>query len=117
CQDANVTPQKVPPFSLATRSLPPEWESVVSLGLLKDVAFALTPGKTSSFVQSPGGGLVLHVVSRQPVDEAILKTELPAFIERLREERRREASGEWFRKELSLAHISVPLPPKKENPN
>ena len=117
CADAQVSLQKPPPFSLATRSLPPEWESRVSLSSLKDVAFALTPGKTSSFVQSPDGGLVLHVVSRQPVDEARLKAELPAFIERIRDERRREASGEWFRKELSLAHITGPLSSKKENPN
>ena len=117
CQEANVSPQKPPPFSLTTRSLPPEWESRVSLSLLKDVTFALAPGKTSGFVPSSDGGLVVHVLSREPVDEAGLKAELPAFIERLREERRREASNEWFRKELSLARITGPLSAKTEKPN
>jgi len=117
CEEANVTLEKLPAFSLTTRALSPELESRVGLSLLKDVAFTLAPGKTSGFMQSRDGGLVLHVVSRDPVDEARLKTELPAFIERLREERRREASNEWFRKELSLAQITGPLAPKKENPN
>jgi hypothetical protein len=117
CLEANVSLQKPPPFSLTTRSLPPEWESRVSLSLLKDVAFALAPGKTSPFVQSPDGGLILHVASREPVDETKLKAELPAFIERLREERRREASNEWIRKEFALAHITGPLASKKENPD
>ena len=75
-----MNPLKLPPFSLTTRSLPPEWESRVSLSLLKDVAFALAPGKISPFVQTHDGGLILHVVSRQPADEARLKAELPAFI-------------------------------------
>ena len=117
CLEANVSPLKLPPFSLTTRSLPPEWESRVSLSLLKDVAFALAPGETSPFKQTRDGALVLHVVSRQPADEARLKAELPAFIERLREQRRREASNEWIRKEFSLAHITGPLSAKKENPN
>jgi len=68
-------------------------------------------------VQSSDGGLVVHVLSRDPVDEARLKAELPAFIDRLREERRHEASNEWFRKELSLAQITGPSSSKKENPN
>jgi hypothetical protein len=117
CQELSVIPEKLPPLSITTRALSPELESRVSLSLLKDVAFALAPGKTSGFVQSRDGGLVLHVVSRQPVDEAKLKAELPAFIDRLREERRHEASNEWFRKELSLAQLTGPVPPKKENPN
>jgi hypothetical protein len=117
CLETNVSPLKLPPFSLATRSLPPEWESRVSLSLLKEVAFALAPGKTSPFVLTRDGGLILHVVSRQPVDETRLKAELPAFIERLREQRRREASNEWIRKEFSLAHITGPLSSKKDNPN
>jgi hypothetical protein len=116
CQEAKVTAQPLPPFALTTQSLPPEWESRVSLGTLKQVAFALEPGKTSPFVPTRDGGLVLHVVSRQPVDEAKLKAELPPFIERLREERQREAANEWIRKELALAHITGPLS-KKENPN
>ena len=71
----------------------------------------------SSVVQTRDGALVLQVVTRQPVDEARLKAELPAFIERLREQRQREASNEWVRKEFSLAHITGPLSSKKENPN
>jgi hypothetical protein len=112
CQEANVTVETLPPIALTTRALSPELESRVSLSLIKDTAFALAPGKTSGFVLSQDGGLVLHVASRQPVDEARMKAELPAFIERLREERRREASNEWFRKELSLAQIIGPSPTK-----
>ncbi len=117
CKEAGANPETLPPFSLTTRLLPPEWESRINLSQLKDVAFALTPGKTSAFVQSQDGGFVLHVVARQPVDEAKLKSDLPAFVERLREERRRQTSGEWFRKELALAQMTGPPSSKKENPN
>jgi peptidyl-prolyl cis-trans isomerase D len=117
CLEAGGNPLKLPPFSLTTRSLPPEWESRVNFSLLKNVAFALAPGKTSPFVQTRDGGLILHVASREPVDEARLKAELPPFIERLREQRRREAWNEWVRKEFSLAHITGPLASKKENAN
>jgi len=81
------------------------------------VAFALAPGKTSPLVPTRDGALILHVVSREPVDEARLKAELPPFIERLREQRRHEAANEWIRKEFTLAHITGPLSSKKENPN
>jgi hypothetical protein len=77
----------------------------------------VAPGKTSPFVPARDGGFVLHLASRQPVDDTRLKADLPAFIERLREERRREASSEWVRKEYALTHISGPLSSKKENPN
>jgi len=84
---------------------------------LKDVAFALAPGKTSPFVKSPDGGLVLHVVSRQPVDEAKLKAELPAYTAKVREERRHQAINEWFRKESELAHITLSSANKKADSN
>jgi hypothetical protein len=117
CQETGVSPQPIPPFSLATRFLTPEWESRIPLSSLKEAAFMLSPGKTSPFVPTREGGFVLHLVSRQPVEDTRLKAELPAFVERLREERRREASNEWVRKEYSLTHITGPLSAKKENPN
>jgi len=117
CREANVTPQTPPPFSITTRALSPDWENRISLSLIKDTAFALAPGKTSPFVQTHDGGMVLHLVARQPVDEARLKSELPEFTDRLREERRREAASEWVRKEYGLTHITGPLTSKKDNPN
>ena len=116
CLEADVNPQKLPPFSLATRSLPAEWENRVNLTSLKKEAFGLEPGKTSRFVPTLDGGYVLHLVARQPVDEAKVKAELPAFVDRLRDERRREASGQWLTKEYSLAHVTGQLLSKKGNP-
>jgi len=106
CLEANVISQKLPPFSLSTRSLPKEWEGRVDLGLLKNAASSLSPGKTSRFELMRDGGLIVHLLSRQPVEEARLKAELPAFTASLRAERRREAVNEWLGKEFELAHLT-----------
>ncbi|HEY2572888.1 MAG TPA: hypothetical protein VGH65_02425, partial [Verrucomicrobiaceae bacterium] len=106
CLEAGAISQKLPPFALSTRSLPKEWEDRVDLSLLKDVAFALTPGKTSRFEMARDGrmGIIVHLVSRLPVDEAKLKLEMPAFIAGLRDQRQREAMNQWLRKEYEQAH-------------
>lgn len=105
CLEANVLTTRLPPFSLASRSLP-GWEGRVDLGVLKNVAATLAPGKTSEFVPTRDGGLVVHVTGRLPVDDAKLKSGLPAFTEQLRDERRRMAFAEWIRKEFELARIT-----------
>jgi hypothetical protein len=115
CLEANVLAAKLPSFSLATRSLP-GWEGRVDLRLLQEVTATLAPGKTSGFVPTREGGLIVHVASRLPADEAKLKEELPAYVERMREERQREAFGEWFRKEFELARISGLPQFKKSGP-
>jgi len=92
--------------------LPDEWQGRVDVNLLKDVVSSLAPGDTSRFQTTRDGGLIVHLLSRQPVDEAKLKAELPDFTERLRAERRQEAANAWFRKEFELAHVSGP-PEKK----
>ena len=60
-----------------------------------------------------GGGMVLHLISKQPVDQTKVKAELPAFLAKLREERQREAFSEWFRKEIEMTRITgLPLSKK-----
>ena len=106
CLESQVISQKVPPFALSTQSLPGEWEERIGAGMLKRVAARLTPGGTSRFELTRDGGLIVHLLSRQPVDEAKLKTELPAFLSDLRQERQREAVSEWFNKEAELARFT-----------
>ena len=90
------------------RGYPQEWEGRVDLSLLKDLAFPLTPGKTSRFEMTRDGrlGMTVHLLSRQPVDDAKLKAELPEVTTGLREERRREAINDWYRREFELAHFT-----------
>ena len=108
CLEANVISQKPPLFSLSTRSLPQEWDGRVDLSMLKDAASSLSPGETSPFEMTRDGrlGQVVYLLSRQPVDGAVLKAELPAFTARLRAERQREALSEWLHKEFGLAHMT-----------
>ena len=106
CSNASLKVVELPAFSLSTRSLPKEWEGRVDLSLLKEAASSLSPGKTGPFELTRDGGLIVHLLSRQPVDEARLKAELPAFTASLRAERRREAVNEWLRKEFELAHLT-----------
>jgi len=115
CAEAKMQPTQLPPCSLSTRSLP-DWEARLDLNLVKEIASALTPGQTSEFIMMPtrGGGMVLRLISRLPVDEARVRVELPAFMARLREERQREASSEWFRKEIEMARI-IGLPLSKRS--
>jgi len=113
CLEANVILQKPPPFSLSTRSLPNEWEERISLNVLKGVASRLLTGETSRFELTREGGVIVHLLSRQPAEEAKLKAELPAFTASLREERRRVAVNEWLSKEFELAHFTPGSSQKK----
>ncbi|MCL4180897.1 MAG: SurA N-terminal domain-containing protein [Verrucomicrobia bacterium] len=94
----HITWVKPRPFSPGTTSIP-ELEGQVNFAQLKDTAVRLAAGKHSNLVTNNTGGFVLEVTSRQPVDEAKMKEELPAFLDRLRQEREREAINEWFRKQ------------------
>ena len=114
CQEANVTPIKVPPFSSKTRALP-EIESIVSLQELKNVAFNLVPGKSSTFVPSRQGGFVLYVVARLPVPADQLKTELASHMAEMRQERLYMAFNEWFNKETEKAKVRMPKTSKEAN--
>ena len=113
CLEANVVSHKLPPIALTTRALPPEWEGRIDLSLVKDVAFNLSPGSTSRFETTRDGGFIVHLLSRQQVDEAKLKAELPAFTANLRADRRRAAASDWLRKEFELARVTGILSQRK----
>jgi hypothetical protein len=106
CIEANVISHKLPPFSMSSRSLPKEWEERVSLGVLEDLVSGLSPGQTSRYQLTRDGGLIVHLLSREPVEETKLKAELAAFTATLREERRRQAGNEWLHREFELAHFT-----------
>ena len=96
CEDADVKPINLPPFSMATRVFP-ELDKNQFQELQRAVS-GLPVGKASPFMQQLDGGFVVYVKERQAVDLAKMKTELPTFIEQLRANRQIAAFNEWFQK-------------------
>lgn len=110
--EAKAKPVELPPVSIATRTLP-EAESLVSLRDLKNVAFSTPVGKVSPFQPTMEGGIVLEVKAKLPIDEAKLRTELPTFVNYVRQTRQNEAFQEWFNKEATKALRDTPLARQK----
>jgi hypothetical protein len=108
CAEAKVEPVKIPRFSLATRALP-EVEDRVSLGQLQEAALGTATGKTSGFLPTMDGGLVLHMLARFPVAEEKLKKELPTFLVKLRQTRQSEAFNVWFSREAQVGLRDTPI--------
>lgn len=104
---AGLTVVKLPKFSLATEALA-ENPLPIDIRLLKGYASALQPGASSAFVPLQEGGVVLHLVSRQPVDPAKLKEELPAYAQRLREQRVYYSFSEWLNRQATELRLVMP---------
>jgi len=118
CAEAKVQMTELPPFSLSTRSLP-EAEEHLSLngrGGLKELAFATTPGKPSNFQPTLEGGALLYVKAKLPIDLAKLNTELPGFVDSVRQTRQSEAFNEWFRRQAERGLQDTPLGRPKPAP-
>ena len=98
---------KLSPFSQTTRSLP-ELDFRTDVSSVKNVAFTLQPGQSSSFISSRDGGFVVHVVRHIPVSDAAVKAELTAFTASLRRTRQQEAFSTWLQREMDLAQIRLP---------
>ncbi len=108
CSNHNITPIRPPAFARNTQSLPTLGDRI-DLSQLKSVALNLAVGTTSPVEFTADGAMIVHLISREPVDEARLKAELPAFAKSLREEQRQEALMHWFQRELDLAHVDLPV--------
>jgi hypothetical protein len=105
--EAKAKVVQLPPLSLATREVP-ELEEI-PLDALKEIAFSTPPGKASPFRPMREGGIIVHIKSKLPLDEAKMKTELPQFTAYVRQARQREAFEFWFRKEIERARIDAPI--------
>jgi len=120
--EAKVKPISLPPFSISTQSLPeaedhlPLNGSRTQMGL-KDIAFSTMPGKASGFHETNEGGIIVYVKAKLPLDEAKMKSELPAFISYVRQSRSREAFDAWFRKEAERGLRDIPYFQQRQQPS
>jgi SurA N-terminal domain len=98
CTDAKVKSTLIPPFSLSTRELP-EGVEQITVDQLKPIVFDTPVGKSSGFVPTREGGLVVFVQQRLPIDDATMRADMPAFINSVRQARQNEAINFWYRRE------------------
>lgn len=93
---AGVKTESLPPFSLSTQKLPESLEDRVSLNALREAAFGTEVGEVSRMGRAEHGFFMLYVEKKLPVDEAKMKTELPAFLANMRQSREADAFNQWF---------------------
>ena len=115
CAEAKLQAVTMPPFSLSTRALP-EVEEHMPLNQLKQLAFSLTPGKVSNFQPTQEGGALVYVKAKLPLDQAKMRTELPDFVNYVRQTRQNEAFNEWFRRQAERGLRDTPLGWPKASP-
>ncbi len=102
-----VHPKKLSPFSLTTTSIP-EMTNRVEFEELQNIAGKMQAGQATPFIPTPDGGLIFYVKARLPVDDAEVKKNFPAYLERMREQLQIAAFQEWFGKAF---HDHVTMPP------
>jgi hypothetical protein len=107
CAQAKVKAITVAPFSQSTRTLP-EIENNLDVQTFKRAAFDVAPGQVSQLLPSSDGAAVVYVQAKLPIDEAAMRTNLPAFTRSVHQVRRSEVFNEWFRREATKAFSTVP---------
>lgn len=107
CAETKVNPIELPPFSLRTSSLT-NLDERLDLSRIKSLARDLQPGKASPFTYTRDGGMIVHLKSRVPVDEAKMKAELPEFTAELTRSRQYEAFADWLNQEIKQVGLAGP---------
>lgn len=111
CQELKVEPLALPPITRATRSIAPLEDRGVMAAEFRDLAFSLAPGQASAFRQGGHGGYIAYVASRKPVPPERFQTDLPKFLDDLRENRVSYAFQDWFRTEAGSSGLFSQQPP------
>ncbi len=112
---AKLKPVTLPAFSLSTRSLGEQEESV-NLNQLKQLAFSTLVGKASPFQMTAEGGVILYVKAKLPMDQNKMKTDLTAFVNFVRQSRQNEAFNDWFRREGEKGLRNTPIAQSPKQP-
>jgi hypothetical protein len=119
--EARLKPVTLPPFSISTRTLPEAEEHIPLNGRtvmgLKEIAFSTPPGKASGFHETNEGGTIVYVKEKLPLNEAKIKSELPAFTSLLRQNRSREAFDAWLRREAEKGLRDIPYFQQRQQPS
>jgi hypothetical protein len=114
CAEAKVTPETLPVFSLATRA--PETGDKNEFEQIQGIASRLSNGKASPLAPARYGGFILYVKDRQPVDDAKMKSEMPLFAARMRDQRQSRAFQEWFiQQSMDLRRPAPPAAAKSKS--
>jgi hypothetical protein len=115
CAAAKLPLTELPPVSLSTRELP-EVSEHVTLNQFKQLAFSTPVGRVSPFQTTLGGGIIVYVKSKLPLDEAKMSADLPTFANYLRQNRQNEAFNAWFRREAEKGLRDTPLARQEAQP-
>jgi hypothetical protein len=107
CAEAKINPTDVPPFSISSRSIP-GIEERIEPSELKQLAFSTQPGHVSNIEGITEGAIILFVKGKLPLDEGKMQTDLPSFLNALRQSRQTEAFNAWFNKEGQRAMREIP---------
>ncbi len=107
CKAEKIMPVAVGAVTRTAHSVAELPETIEPQRYLKAV-FDTDAGKVSPFINSGEGGFLVFVKQRLPADEKALKTELPSYLERLREARQNRAFNEWLQREFDAA-VSMPV--------
>jgi hypothetical protein len=116
CAAQKVKPETLTPFSHETKSIP-EISDEAEFEDVKGLAYQLPVGQIARFYQTQTGGFVVYLKARAPVDEAIVKRDLPGFLASQREMRQTAAFGIWLNREKQMhVHITPAAKPAAETP-
>lgn len=89
--------ETLPPFSLATESLP-ELEGRIELSQLKNAVNTLSNGGVSRFIYSRDGGAIVRLRERRPVSDEVRKEQYAQFLQRERSGKMNDSLVRWFQK-------------------
>jgi hypothetical protein len=107
CAAQFVRPKALTPFSLSTPSIP-EVTDKEEYYQMQDLAGRMHPGQFSPFMATADGGYLLYVKGHLPVDESVVKRDVPLYLARMRERFQIAAFNAWFSKQYQLHYVAPP---------